>query len=75
MSPSVSGEPQSLQGLIRQLGDELEVFVEMENGELCELPGRGDEEVRDRWGAVSAAIGQGDLKRHRSILGYDASSD
>lgn len=52
------GEGKSLDGLARDVGDQLEVLVEMEHGQSCVLRDRGDEEVRDRGSPMLAPLGK-----------------
>ncbi len=49
---------ESFKGLVGDLGDDLEVFVEMENGEPGQFGGSGDEDVGDRGRTVPATIGE-----------------
>ena len=53
-----SGDGEPFGGLAGDTGDEVEVLVEVEHGKSGEFRGCGDDEVRDRRGAVLAAVGE-----------------
>jgi hypothetical protein len=54
----LSGEIETLDWLTGELGMRSEVLVEVQNGELGQLGGRGDQQIRDGGGTVLAALGQ-----------------
>jgi hypothetical protein len=49
---------QALDGLAGDVGDDLEVFVQVPDGQPRELGGCRDDEIRDRGRAVLATVGQ-----------------
>jgi hypothetical protein len=59
-------DPGSFDGLAGDRGDEVEVLVDVQDGESGEFGGCCDEEVGDRWGAVLAAVGAESLDLDRS---------
>ena len=52
-----SGECETFCRLAGEVGDEVEVLVQVEDGEVGEFCGGSDQEVGDRWCAVVAAFG------------------
>lgn len=63
-----SGRSQALGRLTGDLGDQVEVLVDVQNDEPGQLGGRGDDEVRHRGRTVPSAIGEQGLHLHGSIL-------
>ncbi len=49
--------PETFDGLAGDRSDEVEVLVDVQDGESCEFGGGGDEEVGDRWGTMLASVG------------------
>ena len=67
--PLVSGsDVEALHGLAGDRGDEVEVFVDVEDGEAVELRGSGDEKVWDRWCPVLSLVGEKGLDLDGAIL-------
>ena len=59
---------ESLDWLTGDLGDDLKVFVEMQNGEPDDFGGRSDEDIRDRGSAVLTDVGKCELDRDGAVL-------
>ena len=55
------------------VGDEVEVLVEVEDGEVVQLRGCGDDEVGDGGCPVLASVGEEHLDRHGAV--YDGGSE
>ena len=63
-----SGCGEAFHWLACDLGDDVEVLVEVQDGESGELCGGGDDQVRDRGGTVLAAVGQQGQDLDRTVL-------
>ena len=61
-------DAEALHWLAGEVGDEVEVLVEMEHGALIELGHCGDQQVGDGGSAVLAALGQEALHLHGPVL-------
>jgi len=66
LSSSHASDP--LNGLTGDIGDELEVLVVMQDGELCQFGSGGDEQVWDGRRPVLAAFGERDLDFHGAVF-------
>ena len=53
-----SGEDEALDWLAGEFSDEFEVFVEMQDDQLCEFGRRGDQQIGNGWSAVLSASGE-----------------
>ena len=61
-------DSEPLNGLPGDIGNELKVFVEMQDGEPGRFSGCSDEEVRYRRGTMLAKLGKCELDCDRTVL-------